>query len=254
MPLFDQLFECYTFENLIKIAINLIGISNLMILFLSYIAVLIYISKVPSMSSLSDEMGKIRVFSLIQQSFYIFSFILIFKLIFKFDWNYLFSLIHFTIIYIAILFPLVLIIKNISKLSTYESYLALRKMGSIITLKRFWTLALFWFLLLSLFLYFMICDPSLPLICWILTFYSLASALIIMALVHSFILHITQSKYVVIRTDKGKQYEGFLICKDDDLYNIKTDTGEQLILKRQIEEITIKDPPKKLTNWRMHGE
>jgi len=40
------------------------------------------------------------------------------------------------------------------------------------------------------------------------------------------------SKYVVIRTDKGKQYEGFLVFKDDDFIILKQKTGGQLVSKK----------------------
>jgi len=59
-------------------------------------------------------------------------------------------------------------------------------------------LATFSVVFLFLFLYFLICDPSLPLTYWLLIFYSLASAFIIVVFVHSLIMYITQSMYVVM--------------------------------------------------------
>jgi len=229
--------------------VNLIGVNNLVILALSYFAVIVYVARVPSMGPLSHEMEKIRVAPFVQQTFYILSFILVLRLIFRFDWSYFLALVHFSVIYAAILIPLVYMSKNIVKVSTYEGYLELRKMRpssteAFITIKKFWALALFWIISLVLFIYFMIHDPSLPLICWIFTFYSLASAFIIVALAHSLISHIMQSKYVIIKTSNGKQHEGFLVCKDNDIYNIKTDKGDQLIPSRQIEEILIKEHPR----------
>lgn len=247
MTLLDLLFQPYTFEGILKTIINLFGISNLILLSLSYFAVILYISRVPAMSPLSEEITKSKVAPFVQQFFYILSFIPFIKLFFGFNMNYLCDLFHFIVIYILIVVPLFIITKNIVSLSTYESYISLRKgkfwLSDYKMMKNFSGLALFWIILLILFIYFTIYNPFLPLIFWVLVFYSLASAFAIVALTHSFISHIKESKYVCIETIEKEQYKGFLISKDNDLYVIKTSEGYKLILAKQINKIAIITPP-----------
>lgn len=245
--MFDLLFQPYTFEETLKATYDLFGINNLILLGLSYFAIIVYVVRVPIMSPFSEEIAKSGAASFIQQLFYIISFIPFIKLLFGINLNYLFNLGHFALIYFAIVIPFFRIIKDISLLSTYESYIVIKKRRITLldykTLKGFTGLASFWIISIILFVYFTIFNPSLPLICWIFVFYSLASAFIIAALAHSFISYIKQSKYVHIETIEGKQFEGFLLFKDNDLYGIKTREGNILILAKQANNITIKAPP-----------
>jgi len=53
MTLFDLLFEFYTFEDLLNTACKVLGVSNPVLLGLSYFTVLIYSARTPSISPLS---------------------------------------------------------------------------------------------------------------------------------------------------------------------------------------------------------
>uniref|UniRef100_A0A7C2FEQ2 Uncharacterized protein n=1 Tax=Thermosphaera aggregans TaxID=54254 RepID=A0A7C2FEQ2_9CREN len=94
MTLLELLFESYTFKGLLKAIVNVLGVNNIVLLALSYFAVLIYVARMPSMIPLSHELGKIRVAAFMQPAIYSFSFITFITLLS--DWP---AFLHFLGVY-----------------------------------------------------------------------------------------------------------------------------------------------------------
>lgn len=194
-------------------------------------------------------------------------------------WRGFMVFVHFSLIYIMLLLPFYVLLENMKDLYSYESYLTLRTTPSLPlfievpyyilytyiesfrkkmhepmqargrelkvikippTLAKMWgSRALFWTMMFMLAYYFIVFDPSFPLIYWIFIVYSLAVRGVIGTLYYALIIHVRSSPCLTIKTFNGEIHRGFLITRDDDLYILKTQSGDRLLLSQLVVEVTL---------------
>jgi len=282
LTLTDALFEFYTFSEFVRTVYNTLGVGNLIVLGLSYLAVLVYFARMPGLNPLSIEHGKLYVGSFIQETTFMVS-VLVAVLLFQSIglWRGFVVFVHFSFIYIAILLALIALLGNMKDLYSYESYRDLRTTPSLPllvevllyirslqkemhepmqargrklkvikippTLAKMWqSRALFWTMMLMLGYYFIVFDPSFPLIYWIFIVYSLAMGGVIGAVYYALIIHVRTSPYLIIKTFNKETHKGFLITRDEDLYILKAENGDSLLPSQLVVEIAPaipEDPP-----------
>ena len=279
MSLTSVIFEFYTFSEFIRAVYNTLGVGNLTLLGLSYFAILVYFSRMPRLSPLSMEPGKLYVISFIQETIFMIS-ALVFVLHFQHMglWRGFVVLAHFLLIYIVIYLPLKVLLKNIKDLYYYESYLYLRITPSLplllevlpyirsfgkrcmnrcklkggspdVTkipppLAKMWrSRTIFWTMMLTLGYYFIVFNPSFPLIYWIFIVYSLAAGGVIGTAYYALIIHVRTTPYLIIKTSTGEKHKGFLITRDEDLYILKTQEGDKVLPSRLVVEVVVLSKP-----------
>jgi len=279
LSLTSVLFEFYTFSEFIRAVYNTLGLGNLTLLGLSYFAILVYFSRMPRLSPLSMEPGKLYVISFIQETIFMISALV---LVLHFQHMGLrlgfVVLAHFSLIYIVIYLALEVLLKNIKDLYYYESYLYLRMTPSLPLLlevlpyiRSFWkkmresmqaqwgspdatkippplakmwrSRTIFWTMMLTLGYYFIVFNPSFPLIYWIFIVYFLAAGGVIGTAYYALIIHVRTTPYLIIKTSTGEEHKGFLITRDEDLYILKTREGDELLPSRLVVEVVPSEPP-----------
>lgn len=240
MTLLDTLFRFYSFSKLVDLIINDLGFSTLIVLLLAYFAAIVYFSALPAKSPFSTETSRSKAVGFFQQAFYIFSFVTL-LMPWKSGWASFFLVLSFYVPIISTTGLNWFVTRNIG----FNEYLKFRRDGPKSMIWKFSGLACLWIAILSELLVFLIYDPSIPLIGWVVILYSLGVAILQAVLAQSYLSHISSCLYAKIETIDGLKVEGFIFSKGSDHYIVKSKEKDVLLSNWYVKSIYQSPLPEK---------
>lgn len=233
MTFLDELFNPYSFNELVDLIINKLGLSSLIILLSAYFAAIVYFCALPSKSPLSTDTTRSYAVSYFQQAFYIFSFLSLLMPLIS-GW---FSFFLVLLFYCIIAIPMGVNVRLLARDFTFDEYVKFRRGGIKSMTWKFGGIALIWISILGELLAFSYFDPTIPLLGWVIIIYSIAFALLQAALGQSYLVHVNRCVYARIITTDGS-VEGFIVAKGSDHYIVKIKENDVLLSSNYIKSIS----------------
>ncbi|MDH7563514.1 MAG: hypothetical protein QHH24_01335 [Candidatus Bathyarchaeota archaeon] len=238
MTLLDNLFGSYGFKELVDLIIDKFGFGSLVVLFSAFFAAISYFSTLPSKGPFSPDSFRSFVVGFFQQAFYIFSSVL-FLMPFYSDWG---SFILVLLLYAFIVAPMFINMYIFRGDFTFEEYVKFKKGGFGSMKMKYVGIAASWVAIFSELLAFSWIDPTLPLLGWIVIFYSFVAVLLQLAVGHGILSNIRLCIHANIITTDGP-VEGFIVAKGPDHYIVKTRERDALLSSGHVKSIYPSNPP-----------
>jgi len=232
----DTLFSPYSFNELVDLIINKLGLSSLIVLLGAYFAAIVYFCALPAKSRFSTDTPRSNAVGYFQQAFYIFSFLSVLMPFISGWFSFFLVLLFYGIIFI----PMWVNIRLLARDFTFDEYTKFHREGFISMkwkLSKLSGIALTWISILGEFLAFSYFDPTIPLLGWAIITYSIAAALLQAALAQSYFVHVNTCVYARIVTADGS-VEGFIVAKGSDHYIVKTKDNDVLLSSDYVKSIS----------------
>jgi len=239
MTLLDELFRSYSFEELVELMINKIGLGSLIVLFGAYFAAIVYFSALPSKGRFSTDFPKTNALEFFQQTFYVFFFLI-------FLMPFVSGLVSFFLVLLLYGFVFGAMLVNVRVLGrdlSFDEYVELKQGNHMLIMRKYYGgIALIWLVLLVELLAFLSCDPTIPLFGWIIVLYSLLAASLQAALGQGFLYNARHCIHAKIVTADGL-VEGFIVAKGSDHYLVKTKENYVMLSSAYVKSIYPSPPP-----------
>ena len=232
MTVLDYFFEKHTFSNIIDILIQQVGLSILNIIGGGLLALASYLILLPSKGAFASSEKEVATGYFINRLFYVLSGLPILLLLFK-DFT---SFLIMSFLQLTLFLTTMWNAKTIVSMLNFDfimKYQELKKRPLNLDMveafrerkfpagtRKLLPLAALWTVVLLQLFYFAYIDLSLPLIAWIVIFFSLIMGVLQIALSEGVLLNLRNIRYVKVTTEDGHEISGFLTGHGADHYII----------------------------------
>jgi len=249
--LLTKLATYYSFDQLVNLAISVLGKVELFALITGFIALAAFFTSIPSsggFATLSPRIAGLFLVNLIAT--WALGILILFGLrIFP-------SILASTILLYGPLAILALIAWPSSTSDPTYAELTQNRQNSLagtadtLFMKRMIAPNVLLVIVLGELAYFANNNPSFPLLAWFLLGYALVGAVLIIAQAEGYAYLITTAKYARLTPTEGQPYEGFIVSKGNDHYLIRTKERIFLVQSSGVREIQILKKPISLPSHR----